>query len=52
MDHEPDQRRGTDTAPFRYRHYHRQTDTPDKLVYYRFARVVLGIERVVRELAR
>jgi hypothetical protein len=42
----------TDTAPFRYRHYHRRSDTPDQLVYDRFARVVLGVERVVRELAR
>jgi Zn-dependent M28 family amino/carboxypeptidase len=42
----------TDTAPFRYRHYHRATDTPDKLVYDRLSRVVLGMERVVRELAR
>lgn len=42
----------TDTAPFRYPHYHQPSDTPDKVVYDRLARVVLGIERVVRELAR
>jgi Zn-dependent M28 family amino/carboxypeptidase len=41
----------TDTAPFRYPHYHEPTDTPDKLDYDRFALVVSGMERVVRELA-
>lgn len=35
----------TDTAPFRYPHYHRATDTPDKLDYERLARVVAGLER-------
>jgi Zn-dependent M28 family amino/carboxypeptidase len=42
----------TDTAPFRYRHYHRRTDTPTEVVYDRLARVVSGLERTVRELAR
>jgi hypothetical protein len=41
----------TDTALFRYPHYHEVTDTPDKLDYERLARVVLGLEIVVRELA-
>jgi peptidase M28-like protein len=41
----------TDTAPFRYPHYHTLRDTPDKLDYDRFARVVLGLEGVVRDLA-
>jgi hypothetical protein len=41
----------TDTAPFRYPHYHTQHDTPDKLDYDGLARVVLGLEGVVRELA-
>lgn len=41
----------TDTAPLRYRHYHTQQDTPEKIDYARFARVTLGLERVVRELA-
>jgi Zn-dependent M28 family amino/carboxypeptidase len=41
----------TDTAPFRYPHYHRSGDTPDKIDYERCARVVAGVERVVRELA-
>ncbi|MDQ0250824.1 hypothetical protein J2W22_002888 [Sphingomonas kyeonggiensis] len=38
----------TDTAPFRYPHYHKLTDTPDKLDYDRLARVTLGIERLIR----
>ena len=40
----------TDTAPFRYPHYHRTTDTPDKLDYDRLARVVSGLERVIGDL--
>ncbi|HKB61892.1 MAG TPA: M28 family peptidase [Burkholderiales bacterium] len=40
----------TDTAPFRYPHYHTLRDTPDKLDYDRFARVVRGLEGVVRDL--
>lgn len=40
----------TDTAAFRYPHYHAAEDTPDKLDYPRMARVVAGLERVVREL--
>jgi hypothetical protein len=42
----------TDTAPFRYPHYHKATDTPDKLDYDRFALVVSGMEKVIAELAR
>lgn len=38
----------TDTAPFRYPHYHSQRDTPDKLDYALLARVVTGLEAVVR----
>jgi Zn-dependent M28 family amino/carboxypeptidase len=41
----------TDTAPFRYPHYHTIQDTPDKCDYDRMARVVGGLARVVRELA-
>jgi Zn-dependent M28 family amino/carboxypeptidase len=41
----------TDTAPFRYPHYHASSDTPDKLDYDRMARVVEGIGNVVGELA-
>jgi len=42
----------TDTAPFRYPHYHEPTDTPDKLDYDRFALVVSGMESVIKDLAR
>ena len=42
----------TDTAPFRYPHYHEATDTPDKLNYDRFALVVSGMEKTIAELAR
>jgi hypothetical protein len=42
----------TDTAPFRYPHYHRPSDTPDKVDTASLARVVKGIERVIRDLAR
>lgn len=41
----------TDTAPFRYAHYHQATDTPDELDYDRLARVVAGLERVIVDLA-
>lgn len=39
----------TDTAPFRYRFYHTTADTPDKLDYERLARVVDGLEHVIRD---
>lgn len=42
----------TDTAPFRNRNYHRPTDTADTLNYERMARVVNGLEKVVRELGK
>jgi Zn-dependent M28 family amino/carboxypeptidase len=42
----------TDTAPFRYPHYHQSSDTPDKIDYDRMARVVLGVSKVVAELAK
>ena len=42
----------TDTAIYRYPHYHKPTDTPDKVDTERLARVVKGIERVLRDLAR
>lgn len=41
----------TDTAPFRYPHYHQVTDTPDKIDYDRTARVVMGLTRVAEDLA-
>jgi Zn-dependent M28 family amino/carboxypeptidase len=40
----------TDTAPFRYPHYHTRADTPDKPDYERMARVVGGLEHVVEDL--
>lgn len=41
----------TDTAPFRYPHYHARSDTPDKLDYDRFALVVSGMQKVIADLA-
>lgn len=41
----------TDTLPFRYAHYHKKSDTPDRLDYVRMSRVVVGVEAVMRELA-
>ncbi|MBI4663657.1 MAG: M28 family peptidase [Verrucomicrobia bacterium] len=41
----------TDTAPFRYKHYHTENDTPDKIAYDRMARVVGGLQSVVSGLA-
>jgi Zn-dependent M28 family amino/carboxypeptidase len=40
----------TDTAPYRYPHYHLPSDTPDKVDYDRLARVVAGLERTFRAL--
>jgi Zn-dependent M28 family amino/carboxypeptidase len=42
----------TDTAPFRYPHYHSSTDTPDKLDYDRFALVVSGMEKTIGDLTK
>ena len=41
----------TDTAPFRYPHYHATSDTPDKLDYDSMTRVVAGMEKVIQHLA-
>ncbi len=41
----------TDTAPYRYRYYHSWEDTPEKLSYPEFARVVEGGVAMVWELA-
>jgi Zn-dependent M28 family amino/carboxypeptidase len=41
----------TDTALFRYEHYHSATDTPDKIDYARLARVAAGMARVAVDLA-
>ena len=40
----------TDTAPFRYPHYHSVQDTPDKVDYERLARVVSGLEAAFHDL--
>jgi hypothetical protein len=42
----------TDTAPYRYPHYHQATDTPDKVDVESLARVVKGMERVIRDAVR
>lgn len=42
----------TDTAPFRYPHYHEPTDTADKLDYDRFALVVSGMEKTIADLTK
>jgi len=41
----------TDTAFYRYRHYHQPTDTPEKLDYDRMAQVVEGLARALQRLA-
>ncbi len=40
----------TDTALFRYAHYHKATDTPDKVDYAKLARITLGLEQTLRDL--
>jgi len=40
----------TDTAIFRYPHYHKATDTPDKVDYAKLARITLGLEQTIRDL--
>jgi len=41
----------TDTAYNRYPHYHRATDTPEKLDYRRMAEVTLGLAGMLEDLA-
>jgi Zn-dependent M28 family amino/carboxypeptidase len=41
----------TDTAPFRYPHYHAETDTPEQLDYTGLARVTGGLAEVIGALA-
>lgn len=38
----------TDTAPYRYPHYHKPSDTVDKIDFPRFKKAVEGIEAVIR----
>ena len=40
----------TDTAPFRYPHYHLPSDTPDKINFPVFAKVVEGLEEPIKML--
>ncbi|MEN8108446.1 MAG: M28 family peptidase [Pseudomonadota bacterium] len=42
----------TDTALFRYPHYHASTDMPDRIDYERLARVVAGLAKVTVDLAQ
>ncbi len=42
----------TDTAFYRYRHYHAPSDTPDQLAYPQFARVTSGLFAAFSELSR
>jgi Zn-dependent M28 family amino/carboxypeptidase len=42
----------TDTAVFRYPHYHASTDLPDRIDYERLARVVAGLAEVTVDLAQ
>ena len=41
----------TDTAFYRYPHYHRPTDTPERLHYAEMAQVVEGLARALGALA-
>ena len=41
----------TDTAPFRYPHYHELSDTPDKLDYHRLALLVEALDMMIVSLA-
>ena len=41
----------TDTALFRYTHYHSSADTPDKIDYDRMARVVAGLAETITAMA-
>lgn len=40
----------TDTAPFRYAHYHKPTDTPERVDSTRLARITLALPKVVDDL--
>ena len=40
----------TDTAFYRYPHYHLPSDTPEKLDYRRMARVTLGLSAMLKEM--
>lgn len=40
----------TDTAPFRYRHYHKETDTKERIDYRRLARITDSLPHVIDDL--
>ncbi|MFQ5633352.1 MAG: M28 family peptidase, partial [bacterium] len=40
----------TDTAPFRYLYYHTPDDTPDKIHFEHFTRLVTGLEGMLEDL--
>lgn len=40
----------TDTAPFRYPHYHEPTDTPDKIDFVKLAEVTESLVHVIKDL--
>jgi hypothetical protein len=40
----------TDTAPFRYPHYHSVDDTPDKVDYASLARLITTLDLMVRRM--
>jgi Zn-dependent M28 family amino/carboxypeptidase len=42
----------TDTALYRYDHYHTRRDTPDRIKYAEFAKVVAGLVHAVIDLGR
>ena len=42
----------TDTAPYRYPHYHSPRDTPDEVDYERMVYVVDGLAQMLEEMAR
>ncbi len=42
----------TDTATFRYPHYHQRADTPEKLDYGKMAKVIEGMRQVILDVAR
>jgi hypothetical protein len=41
----------TDTALYRYSHYHLPSDSPDKVDYDKLARITGGLELVIRQIA-
>ncbi len=41
----------TDTAFYRYRHYHSRRDTPDKIAYPMFTKAVAGLHQTYSQIA-